>query len=105
MNNGNRDSKSDGCVLIVSILVYGLLQVYAAYLGIQHHLGTGWAIVAIGALFFRFSLPITIGAFFGAMDVWGWHWFFALLFALPSLAFMALMVPSIFTSVIGRFRR
>jgi hypothetical protein len=23
---------------------------------------------------FRFTLPITIGAFFGAMDVWDWHW-------------------------------
>jgi hypothetical protein len=33
----------------------------------------------------RFSLPITVGSFFGAMNVWGWHWIGALVFAAPGL--------------------
>lgn len=94
-----------GCVIAAVVLLYGLVQIYAGYLGIQHHLGTGWAVAALFALFFRFSLPITVGAFFGAMNVWGWHWLLALLFAAPGLAFMALMIPSIFASAIGKFRR
>ena len=32
-------------------------------------------------------LPLTIGTFFGALDVWGWPWYGALLFAAPGLLF------------------
>jgi hypothetical protein len=49
---------------------YGILQIVAGYVGIDFHFGAVWAGVAIvAALMFRFTLPITIGAFFGAMDV------------------------------------
>ncbi|VVH64956.1 hypothetical protein BSPLISOX_1047 [uncultured Gammaproteobacteria bacterium] len=72
----------------------GILQIVAGYVGIDFHFGTVWAGVAIvAALMFRFTLPITIGAFFGAMDVWDWHWGFAALFAAPGLAFL---IPGLF---------
>lgn len=89
-----------GCVFMIGMLLYGFAQIWAGYIGIDHHLGYGWAIGAvIVALLFRFSLPITIGSFFGAMNVWGWPWYGALIFAAPGLAFMALMIPGALASI------
>lgn len=73
---------------------YGIPQIVAGYVGIGFHFCAVWAGVAIvAALMFCFTLPITIGAFFGAMDVWGWHWGFAA----PSLAFL---MPGVILSII-----
>jgi hypothetical protein len=81
----------------VVVLLFGLGQLVAGYAGIEHHLGMGWGIAALAAaLLFRFTLPITIGAFFGAMDVWHWHWAFAALFAMPGLLFI---IPGAFVFV------
>ncbi len=78
-----------GCLGMVLILLYGAAQFIAAFAGIQYELGTGWAIGAVVlTLFSRSTLFIVIGAFFGAWHVWGWHWFWALLFAMPTLAFV-----------------
>jgi hypothetical protein len=91
---------------MVLIVVYGLIQFYAGWIGIEHHLGSGWAIAAIvAALLFRFTLPITVGSFFGAMNVWEWHWAGALVFAAPGLAFMALMIPGVLASLLGKMRK
>lgn len=95
-----------GCVLMILFFGYGAAQIYAGYIGIEYHLGVGWAIAAMVVTFmFRFTLPITIGSFYCALDVWNWHWSLALLFAAPGLAFMALMLPGIFASVISGLRR
>jgi hypothetical protein len=91
------------CAFMIGMMVYGVAQIWAGYIGIDHHLGSGWAIGAVVvALIFRFSLPITIGAFFGAMNVWGWPWYGALIFAAPGLAFMALMIPGALASIFKR---
>lgn len=75
-----------GLVWLAVIFGYGIAVMVAGYQGIEAGIGAGWAIAALGLLFVTgFSLPITIGAFFGAMNVWGWHWVFALLFAAPGL--------------------
>lgn len=101
--NANEAAKSSdsfagalgGVALILFILgffVYGGFQIYIGYLGIQHHLGNGWAVGALLiAMFARFTLPITIGAFFGAMSVWGWPWYGAAAFAAPGLAYLLLL--------------
>lgn len=82
----------------IVFLIYGIAQIVAGYVGIDFHLGAIWAGVAIFAAFFlRFTLPITIGAFFGAMDVWQWHWALAALFAAPGLAFI---IPGVIMSII-----
>lgn len=87
-----------GCFALICILGYGLFQAYAGYVGIAYHLGIGWAIAAIlAAIFIRFSLPLAIGSFFGAMNVWGWPWYGALAFSFPMLA---LMIPGILSSAI-----
>jgi hypothetical protein len=74
-----------GVVGAILFFGFGIAQIVAGYQGIDYHLGGIWATLAIAIFFFRFTLPITIGAFFGAMDVWEWHWTFAALFAAPGL--------------------
>ena len=92
-----------GCALQIVFLAYGIVQIYAGYLGIDYHLGGFWAGAAlIAAFLIRLTLPITIGAFFCALDVWGWHWLWALLCAAPGLAFMALMIPGMLAKVARR---
>ena len=77
-----------GLLLMLGI---GLAQMVIGYIGIDYHFGAGWAIGAVVlALMFRFSLPLTVGTFFGAMDVFGFSFIVALLITLPGLL---LMVP------------
>ena len=83
-----------GCFVMACVLAYAGVQIWAGYLGLQHFLGTWWAVGIVGlSVFLRISFPVTVGAFLGAWVVWGWHWALALAFALPGLAFMALMMP------------
>lgn len=83
-----------GCVYMIGFIIYGCFQFYAGYLGIEHYAGTGWAVAAILiALFLRFTLPVTVGSFLGAMTVWGWPWYGAAAFAVPGLAAMLLFGP------------
>lgn len=76
-------------VALLGFLAIVMSQMAAGYAGISHALGLSWACVAIFlALYLRFTLPISVGAFYGAMTVWGWHWTLAALFVLPGLAFV-----------------
>ncbi len=85
-------------VAILISIIYAIFGISMGYAGIEYHLGTVWAIVAmVCALVFRISLPIAIGAFFGMVDVLGWHWIVAILISVPSLL---LLVPGL---VIGLF--
>lgn len=78
-----------GIVGLGLFLAFAAAQIGAGYAGIEHGAGNVWAVAALfAAVLFRFTLPITIGAFFGAMNVWGWHWACALIFAAPGLVFV-----------------
>jgi len=92
-----------GCAIALLILAFGFLQIIAGWAGIEHAYGAWWAAAAIlVGVFFRFTLPIAFGAFLCAKDIWGWHWFFAAIFAAPGLLFM---VPAFVSSVIDAIRR
>jgi hypothetical protein len=89
----------------LALAAFGLMlaQLFAGFAGIELHLGAFWAWLAIAAAFVaRLYLPVTIGAFFGARDVWGWHWPLALLFALPGLA---LVLPGLLVGVLAMCTR
>jgi hypothetical protein len=78
-----------GILALAAFLVFSSAQIAAGYAGIEHGIGPVWALAAVfTAVFLRFTLPITVGAFFGAMTVWGWHWALACMFAVPGLIFM-----------------
>lgn len=86
----------------ILLLAIAIAQFIAAWAGIELHLGPLWAGIAILVAFiFRITLPISIGAFFGATDVWGWHWLPALIFVLPGLLFV---IPSVAASIIDRLK-
>lgn len=75
-----------GVIAFCLFTAFSITQIYAGFLGIEYHWGKGWAIGAIIAAFvLRIFFPITIGAFFGARDVWEWDWPYALAFAIPGL--------------------
>ena len=78
-----------GTVGVIFFLAVGVIQIIVGYLGIEYHLGSGWAVGAvILSLLLRISFPLTIGTFFGALNVLEWHWFGALLLTVPGLIFM-----------------
>ena len=94
-----------GCLLLLAFVAYGILSLYAGWVGIEHHFGSGWATGAVVAGVFGFTPPMCVGAFFCAKDVWGWPWLGAFVFAAPGLAFMALMVPGAMAGLLAKFRR
>src|SRR6202051_5421206 len=78
-----------GILALAAFLAFSSGQIAPGYAGIEHGMGPVWALAAVfAAVFLRFTLPITVGAFFGAMTVWGWHWALAFIFAVPGLAFV-----------------
>ncbi len=105
----SQESKNEGCLGCLTILLvlgYAFSQLCAGYLGIEHHFGKGWAIAGVILALMRLSIPISIGSFFGAMNVWGWHWSLALAFAAPGLAFFVLMfIPSFFAALLSPFTK
>jgi len=84
---------------LTALLAFIATQIAAGYEGIAHGMGPGWAVAAVFiALYLRFTLPITIGAFFGATQVWGWHWALALGFTLPALVFV---LPGVIPAILS----
>jgi hypothetical protein len=80
-------------------IIVAFIQTAVGYIGIEHHFGTFVAIVVIILAFvFRLMLPLTIGTFLGAMNVWDWPWYGALALALPGLLFA---IPALITAVIA----
>lgn len=78
-----------GILAVAAFFAFATAQMAAGYAGIEHGIGHIWAVAALSAaIFLRFTLPITICAFFGAMHVWGWHWAPALTFTAPGLVFV-----------------
>lgn len=91
-----------GIAGLLLFLAYGVAQIYAGFIGIEHHLGAIWAWLAlIASLLFRFTLPISIGAFFGAWQVWGWPWPLAAVFAAPGLL---LIIPGAMAAIFAAAR-
>jgi len=57
----------------ILIFAISIFYVYAGVVGINIEFGSGWATGALlAAMFLRFSLPLSVGAFFYATNVWGW---------------------------------
>jgi hypothetical protein len=87
---------------IITFLLFIIFQVYAAFLGFDFYFGSMWATIAIFlSIIFRLPWPISIAAFFGAVNVWQWPWFLAVLFILPSLL---LLIPGILVLLLARMK-
>ena len=87
---------------MIIFMIWGVAQFIAGYAGIEAYAGAGWAVTAIiFSLLFRFTLPVTVGSFYGAMVVWNWPWYLALLFAAPGLALVA---PGVLALILSTFK-
>lgn len=78
--------------IIISLFCF---YVVVGFLGIQflmepYQYGTFFAwVIILFSIFYRFTfLLLTIGVFFGIINVLEWHLIFAILFTLPSLLFI-----------------
>ena len=84
-----------GLITLAIIVSLFCFYVIVGFLGIQflmepYQYGTffAWVIILFG-VFYRFTfLLLTIGVFFGIINVLEWHLIFAVLFTLPSLLFI-----------------
>ncbi|MES2960770.1 MAG: hypothetical protein V4694_00100 [Pseudomonadota bacterium] len=87
---------------IIAFFLFTIFQIYAAFLGFGFYFGPMLATIAIGlSIIFRFPLLISIAAFFGAVNVWHWHWFLAALFIAPGLL---LLIPGILVLFLARMK-
>ena len=84
-----------GLITIGIIISLFCFYVVVGFLGIQflmepYKYGTFFAwIIILFSIFYRFTfLLLTIGVFFGIINVLEWHLIFAILFTLPSLLFI-----------------
>jgi hypothetical protein len=77
---------------LLLMIAVGLVQLRLGYLGIEHHLGTLTAVVLSIAAFLGILLPVTIGSYFGAVDVMGWPTWVGLLVSVPGLLFATPMI-------------
>ena len=97
-----------GILGFIFFFLFGIAQIYVGMLGIDYHFGSFWAYFAVFlAIFLRILLPVTIGSYFGAVDVLGWEWFFALAFATPGIIFIlpatvGVLISSILESITRR---
>ena len=90
-----------GLITIGIIIALFCFYVIVGFLGIQYIMepykyGTFFAwVIILFSIFYRFTfLLLTIGVFFGIINVLEWHLIFAILFTFPSLLFI---FPNIFS--------
>lgn len=101
-------SKLATIIGVIAFFAFGIVQIYIGLAYFHHTFGFGWAIaVSVAAFGFRLSLPLTVGTFLGAMNLWGWPWYLAAVFTAPALAFV---VPGAITAALKflselRYRR
>lgn len=92
-----------GLAFIAALLIYMIAVLAAAIDGIASYWGgLGAALVVVACFFLRFTLPLTVGAFLGAYQVWGWPLVLALLFVAPGLVFV---IPGIFAALLAPLLR
>ena len=84
-----------GLITLGTIISLFCFYVVVGFLGIQflmepYQYGTFFAwVIILFSVFYRFTfLLLTIGVFFGIINVLEWHLIFAVLFTLPSLLFI-----------------
>jgi hypothetical protein len=87
-------------VVVLLLLAFGVLQIYAGFIGLNHQFGFWWAVAGMLVfVIFQNGLPLTVGGFLAAWNVWGWHWSLAALFAAPTLL---LILPGAAATLLDR---
>lgn len=86
-------------IAFVLLMAVGIVQVWAGAVGANYYMGAILAGLVVAVCFLlRFMLPLTIFGFLGAVYVWEWPWWGALLLVAPGLL---VAVPSMLAQVLG----
>lgn len=89
-----------GILLLLPYLALGVSQAILGFMGLEYLLGIWAAVVGVGLAFaFRFTVPMFIGTYFGAVNVMEWPWWVGLLVTAPGLVFI---VPAFAASLFVR---
>lgn len=92
-----------GILGFLILMAYGIIQIYAGFLGLQYEFGTIWAWIGVIFTFMtRFTLIITGASFIGALNVWEWHWALSALFAAPGLM---LFIPGVLIGILSLVKK
>ena len=92
------------------LFLFCAVQVWTAYMGISHYINSalgGLIIIGIALglrLIFKMRplmILIPLGAFYGALNVWHWNWFWALILAVPGVIFI---IPDIIAKITSRIK-
>jgi hypothetical protein len=76
-----------GAIGVLLMLAYSAVYLYSGGAGIYAWGGSAWLSGCILAfVILRIAFPFTLGAFYCAAYLWGWHWSLATVWALPGLA-------------------
>lgn len=79
-----------GILLVLLYFGYGIALMLFGFIGIEEHLGSVWAWVALGfGIILRITFPLTIGAFFALKDVFDLHWLLSLVIVMPGILYLA----------------
>lgn len=91
-----------GLIAVVLVLGLGLAQLFLGFMGLDYLFGLWAAFLGIALVFmFRVFLPMTIGAWFGAVEVMGWPWWAGVMIVAPGLLFI---VPAMVTGLFAKLR-
>jgi hypothetical protein len=89
-----------GCLLALAGLL--IMQLVLGCMGLVALLGPGGAVAGVLLwLLLGWRLPLKFGAFWGALTLWHWPWFPALMIGAPR---ELLMVPGLVSRLIARLR-
>lgn len=91
-----------GVIAVVFGLGLGFVQLCFGFMGLEYLLGLWAAFLGLALVFWlRVFLPMTIGTWFGAVEVMGWPWWAGVLIVAPGLLFM---VPAMVTGLFAKLR-
>ena len=85
-----------GCgIAAVVALVIGLLLTMLLALRTSSPVGESrdWVNRGLVVLILSLPLPLAVGAFYGVLRLWGWHWGFALLFVVNGILVASVLIP------------
>ena len=87
---------------LAALAAFAMVQVVLGYMGLAQFSGTPGAMLGVAIwLLLGWRVPLQTGAFWGALCLWRWPWFAALLFAAPR---ELLMIPGLVSRWIARCR-
>lgn len=88
---------NSGCLSALVAMIFGTGYLAIAFSGLENQFGLAWAGAALIILIlFNITIPLSVGSYFYATSVLGWHWFEAILF---TLIVVTIIVPLITRAV------